>query len=217
MSDVSFKNIAKNKVKQVIFSENKIPKNNLKQEKTYDQVSNEIVGSYHFDLENDGGLPISIRSIELPILSSHEVVDVVPKPFGEQYGMNYKIPDQTIGIPITNNQNMQDVFSFRSNKPLTEIIHYPLISGNIPPYSSVIEKKVVKTSRTNEFMREQFHIKNMQRNFLNMPPLNITEPIHQHSNIKKDIGEKNKVKFSNTVTVVQVSIYIHPEINSIII
>lgn len=189
-------NTVTSKLKKVAFSENDYSNSNLRRERSTEKASYEIFESYLFDSEKNDKLPIPIRSKELPISLTHEVVDVVPKPFRAQYGIDYEIPDQTIGIPITNFAEtpiMHEILpSNHQTRKNTETIHYPLISANIPAYSSIIERKLVKTTMKNESMEyTSSH--------------NVSGNSHQHSFMKKENAEKNKVKFSNTVTVVQVS------------
>lgn len=119
------------------------------------------------------------------------VLDVVPK-----------VLDQTIGIPVKNPSHFRsgqntflnsDIHSnsyhfsqtlpdFHGNEP--QVIHHPLVSGNIPATFDNVHNSRIQDSKA---------------------PKSTGSSNHQ----KRENGERNKVKFCNTVTVavVPVSFY----------
>lgn len=164
------------------------------------------------------------KSLPRTVASNHKsvVIDVVPKP---QADSSWKVPSQTIGIPLTfsHNNNLPYAHPFQHrpmpymvqpNVPLLSphhrliksesmynmntptvppIIHqHPLISGNIPSIASI--------------MPDAYNPKKLSSN-LGVKKVNATSSIlsgqGQQSALsaKKDVNEKNKVKFSDTVTV----------------
>lgn len=145
------------------------------------------------------------------------VVDVVPKP-------KFPIDYQTIGIPIQNvspirscqtillNSDSSNFFNYSkalsvqeslsvSNKMSNDmrsepqIIHHPLISYNIKPINNVV-------SRT----ESSFTPKSISHDSVNVPIINRSAASQQTSSTKRENGERNKVKFCNTVTVAVVPV-----------
>lgn len=183
----------------------------------------------------DRNLKFESKAVEIELtsdvtrISRHRVVDVVPRPNLRQFSLDYKVPDQTIGIPITNILPSRDIqnTSYRSvhqqqskpcnpsyltaqSKPwgihnvsnnVPQVIHHPLISGNIPPFfHSMSENHMIKKIN-NEGLSPA---KTNSRQIVNASMSNMNVP--QNSLMKRENGEKNKVKFSNTVTIAVVPV-----------
>lgn len=137
------------------------------------------------------------------------VVDVVPKPT-----FDHHVLDQTIGIPIRSCQDTvlnSDIYSNSYNYSKTlpniqerlfisdkisnvtknepQIIHHPLISGNIP-FNNVHEthKKILNQESKALLLPKSFSHEN-------------EKPVINRNISSRENGERNKVKFSNTVTV----------------
>lgn len=184
----------------------------------------------------------------LQSISQHRVVDICPKPMNARQtaaAADWDVPDQTIGIPLTNampivnfcdskspndnlnytrqsfllpSSHMQSMQSSSIHHPkpppmlmkskslhnipinMPHIIHHPLISGRIPPTFH---------SNDNYLVKKQIP--------LDAPPPLPQKPSYapantsilstqQNSQAKKENGEKNKVKFSDTVTVAMVPV-----------
>lgn len=142
-------------------------------------------------------LELSQNSSRSPQIS--RVVNIVPKPKSHPFFFDYNIPDQSIGIPTKNLNFIYNCHSFQYaesssfkvrtkngssipkkisvEKPSEkQITHYPLFSGSIPSPGN----------RTITFDHRR-------------APL-------QQTSTKRDNGERNKVKFSNTVTVAVVPV-----------
>lgn len=176
--------------------------------------------------------------IEVSQMSHHHVVDVVPKPAKTPFSSDYNVPDQTIGIPISDlipYRDPQNViqpsvhrpsFKFGSNfanvQPHTtnvlhnipHIIHHPLISGNIPPsFHPANDNYSIKKKITSETLVASPPPKppGTSRQYFNISSSILCATAQQTPFMKKENGEKNKVKFSNTVTVavVPVSEFFH--------
>lgn len=124
--------------------------------------------------------------IQSTIPQQHHVIEIVPKP---QYSDWKDIPEQTIGIPITNSIPRSNIVNATQNmsrsmgRTIPPVILHPLATGNIP---ASLNKKRVDS------------VPNAKSSIL----------MHQMHNLKKDSGEKNKVKFSNTVQVAVVPVRI---------
>lgn len=144
--------------------------------------------------------------VSQPIPRHHHVVDIVPKP---QSTHEWIIPDQTIGIPIANPSNMHHVKNGPSkswsmhNFPghLPTIIHHPLVSGHIPPTYHAEQRKKMPLPLPLPMEHAHLHQTNIYSSILSSTPQQ-----QQTSNSKRENGEKNKVKFSNTVTVAVVPV-----------
>lgn len=123
------------------------------------------------------------------IINRHHVVDVVPK---SPLEWNVSIPDQTIGIPVSNTTSIHPRNRLNHSADLTSITHHPLVSGHIPPAFTTVGKRMRIPSET-------IHVNssNVYSSILSQ---------QQAHNIDKEHGEKNKVKFSNTVTVAVVPV-----------
>ncbi|XP_037033814.1 WD repeat-containing and planar cell polarity effector protein fritz [Bradysia coprophila] len=165
------------------------------------------------------------KSLPRNVASNHKsvVIDVVPKPSTSNLANNsdWKVPAQTVGIPLTfsHNNNIPYASPFQhrpmpymlqSNVPLPQhrliksesmynmttpmapIIHHqhPLISGNIPSIASIMPDSYKKLSSNSGAKKVS-------------ATSSILSGQGQQSamNAKKDMSEKNKVKFSDTVTV----------------
>lgn len=163
-------------------------------------------------------LPLSVSQIVQPILQ-HHVIDVVPKPSSKQFSFN-NMPDQTIGIPTTdsmsihiqdnNTQNQNNKLMSIHNIPenMPPIIHHPLVSGNIPPsFHSINENYLIKKKIPHETMLlQKLPQKPVSRQGLIFSSSILTATIQQAPHQKKENNERNKVKFSNTVTVAVVPV-----------
>lgn len=188
---------------------------------------------------------VTIPQMLQPIPQHHHVVDVVPKPHARQSEWN--VPDQTIGIPITNPTpilNFHDLPSLDSTlnyprqtvlmpshmqiatgpmllhpKPpmmLTKsksmhtipinqpIIHHPLVSGHIPSSMHSIENYLVK--KQIPFDAPPLPLPPKPRNNTNISSSILASTSQQNPQQKRENGEKNKVKFSDTVTVAVVPV-----------
>lgn len=184
----------------------------------------------------------------LPRISpqQHKVIDILPKP--PAAGVEWRVPDQTLGIPVINpsssmnhlhtmiaprptfNYGMQPPSKMPPHHPhsmmgyhsksiplakskslhnitnnMAHVIHqHPLISGHIPPTTQFMDNYTLKRNATASNMAGIHK--------LNLPPKNnatsILSPPSTQPNVspKKDHSEKNKVKFSDTVTVAVVPV-----------
>ncbi|KAJ6646803.1 WD repeat-containing and planar cell polarity effector protein fritz [Pseudolycoriella hygida] len=167
------------------------------------------------------------KNLPRNVAANHKsvVIDVVPKPTTSSMTTNsdWKVPAQTVGIPLTfsHNNNIPYASPFQHRPlpyllppgvPLTHqrlmkaesmynmtpplpppIIHqHPLISGNIPSIASI--------------MPDTYNPKKLPST-LGGKKMNATSSIlsgqgqQSTMNVKKEMSEKNKVKFSDTVTV----------------
>lgn len=163
------------------------------------------------------------------------VVDVVPKPKFPPHTFDHHVLDQTIGIPLKNvshirscsntllNSNIHsNSYIFPKTLPnavherffisdkLTndtryepQIIHHPLISGNIP-FNNIHEthKKILNQESkallpTKSFSHESGNV---------VLATNRNVSSQQTTSTKRENGERNKVKFCNTVTVAMVPV-----------
>lgn len=140
----------------------------------------------------------------------HHLIDIVPKP---QSTHDWNIPDQTIGIPIASPPNMQHHMKIAPSKPWNEhnfsghiptIIHHPLVSGHIPPTYHVPTEQRKKMPLPLPLEHAPLHQTNIYSSILSSSSLSPQQ--QQTSNSRKENGEKNKVKFSNTVTVAVVPV-----------
>lgn len=171
------------------------------------------------------------KSLPRNVAANHKsvVIDVVPKPITSNLANNsdWKVPSQTVGIPLTfsHNNNMPYASPFQ-HRPMPymlqpsvpsthhrliksesmynmttpivppKIHQHPLISGNIPSIASI--------------MPDAYNPKKLSSN-LGGKKVNATSSIlsgqgqQSAMNAKKDMSEKNKVKFSDTVTVAEIS------------
>lgn len=160
---------------------------------------------------SNNNLPPELLQKPLKSLRVSRVVNIVPSPKPTPLMSNYHIPDQTIGIPTKNSNSFNSCHNDYSNseqlnsitlsrtphdiqesfliskittnerKFEPSIIHHPLISMNIPVSN-------VKPIGTRNGIADN-----------RAPPL-------QQVVIKRENGERNKVKFSNTVTVAVVPV-----------
>lgn len=199
----------------------------VKKDLEFSNYSKNVIGTLESQIESTG---TSNRTVQMalprlafgvPEISHHQVVDVVPKSSKIQILFDYSIPDQTIGIPITDSRSYRSLqsreqsstdrsmFKFGSecsnlqNTISPNIIHHPLISGNIPHSTHFVSDNcLVKKNITYEKLAFP--------KFAPRPHINkssILSATAQHSPIaKKENGEKNKVKFSNMVTVAVVPV-----------
>lgn len=190
-------------------------------------------------------VPFATPHILQPIPQHHHVVDVVPKP-PRQPPIEWNIPDQTVGIPITNPMPILDFHNLAStndsahhyprqtvlmpshmqiaaqqmslpshpmlirtksmnNIPLNSppIIHHPLVSGNIPPSVHSTENYLIKKQIPLDGPPLPLPPKPARQNASSSILSSTTQ---QSSHSKKENGEKNKVKFSDTVTVAMVPV-----------
>lgn len=183
-----------------------------------------------------------------PIPQHHHVVDIVPKPppppLTRPPSDPWCVPDQTIGIPITNPNpilgyhdmpamdsaaiyprqtilmpsHMQIAIEPRSMmmhgqpmmamvKPKTmhtipvhqSVIHHPLVSGHIPSFQTT----------ENYLIRTQMPLDGPPMPLPPKPRQMIASSIlatQNNATSKKENGERNKVKFSDTVTVAVVPV-----------
>lgn len=141
------------------------------------------------------------NSLQMPqsMQRHHHVVDIVPKP---QSTHEWTIPDQTIGIPIASPSNMHHGKSKSwSMHNFPTIIHHPLVSGHIPPSYHITTEHRKKMPLPLPLDHAPLHQTNIYSSILSSTPQH-----QQNSNSKKENGEKNKVKFSNTVTVAVVPV-----------
>lgn len=190
-------------------------------------------------------VPFATPQILQPIPQHHRVVDVVPKP-PRQPPIEWNIPDQTIGIPITNATPILDFHNLTSTNDSTHhyprqtvlmpthmqiasqpislpshpmlirtksmnnislnsppIIHHPLVSGHIPPSVHSTENYLIK---------KQIPLDGPPLPLPPKPPRQnasssiLSSTTQQNLHPKKENGEKNKVKFSDTVTVAMVPV-----------
>jgi len=118
----------------------------------------------------------------------HSVIDIVPNPKNN----NTEI-DQTIGIPIYNNNNNID-----SHQVPTTIHQYPLISGTIPSVGTQ-----AKLNFNTLPAQSLSHRKEPMKSSI------LTNTTDNAMGSKKESGEKNKVKFSDTITVAVVPEIMH--------
>lgn len=185
-------------------------------------------------------------------LQSHH--DHAPKSITRSQPLDWDVPDQTLGIPLTNPTPILDLhhysmppmpdsayinnYPFRSNvmhpthlqsahmyhpKPLPliksksmfsistnapPVIHHPLVSGNIPPSfhspeSYQLKKHTIPMNQASGAPPPPPKPGNRQ----NASGASIlTTSTQQNMSPKKESGEKNKVKFSDTVTVAVVPV-----------
>lgn len=160
----------------------------------------------------------------------HHVIDIVPLP-KDKFTL-----DQTIGIPIINDHekksHQNQINYFKSGPPYSikeedkykstpQIIHqYPLIAGNIPPVPMFTNKgnysqSDVDTSSNNLTLLPHTPMnpskkKDITTNSIlsnNVSNVPSSTSASTSTTTKKETGEKNKVKFSDTV-VIAVSILI---------
>lgn len=146
----------------------------------------------------------SSKQISQSIPQHHHVVDIVPKPQ----------LTQEIGIPIASPSNMHanalpsnpwTMHNFSGHLPT--IIHHPLVSGHIPlSYQAPEHRKKMPLPLPMAVPLEQPHLHptNIYSSILSSAPQQQQQ--QSNSNLKKENGEKNKVKFSNTVTVAVVPV-----------
>lgn len=150
----------------------------------------------------------------------HVVIDVVPKPNDE----NWTIPDQTIGIPLTftprapsaYNLSTNIEYSSATNNNIGPIIHqHPITLATIPKTHEsmyvmttkrpIVTRNLSTAKETNSILSMQSHIvgNNGGDSIGAAAP-----PIGIGSNKKENGigGEKNKVKFSDTITVAVVPV-----------
>lgn len=190
-------------------------------------------------------VPFATPQILQPIPQHHHVVDIVPKP-PRQPPIEWNIPDQTVGIPITNPTPILDFHNLASindsthhyarqtvlmpshmqiasqpmslpphpmlirtksmnNIPLNSppIIHHPLVSGHIPPSIHSTENYLIKKQIPLDGPPLPLPPKPARQNASSSILSSTTQ---QSSHPKKENGEKNKVKFSDTVTVAMVPV-----------
>lgn len=182
--------------------------------------------------------------------------DHPPKSMTRSQTLDWDVPDQTLGIPLTNPTPILDLhhysmppmpdssyinnYPFRPNvmqpthlqsahlyhpKPLPliksksmfsiptnapPVIHYPLVSGNIPPSfhspeSYQLKKHTVPMGQTSGAPPPP--PKPSNRQMVSGASI-LTTSTQQNMSPKKESGEKNKVKFSDTVTVAVVPVSI---------
>lgn len=147
--------------------------------------------------------PKNSKQVSQSIPQHHHVVDIVPKPQ----------LTQEIGIPITSPSNMHlnalpsipwSMHNFSGHLPA--IIHHPLVSGHIPlSHQTPEHRKKMPLPLPMAVSLEQAHLhpKNIYSSILSSTA---QQQQQSNSNLKKENGEKNKVKFSNTVTVAVVPV-----------
>lgn len=116
-------NIPKPELKVSHYSKNNVNEHITSNEKRRNVGSNSEKAEIHQSLS----APSALQNYH-----HHHVVDVVPKPSNNQPTLEWNLLDQTIGIPITD---------------MPQIIHYPLISANIPASNQL--KAVDKNSLKN--------------------------------------------------------------------
>lgn len=193
----------------------------------------------------------------LPMTSTqslHQHHDLAPKSLTRSQTLDWDVPDQTLGIPLTNPTPILDLhhysmppmqdsayinnYPFRPNvmhpthlqsahlyhpKPLPliksksmfsiptnapPVIHHPLVSGNIPPSfhspeSYQLKKHTIPMNQASGAPPPPPKPSNRQ----NVSGASIlTTSTQQNLSPKKESGEKNKVKFSDTVTVAVVPV-----------
>lgn len=199
-------------------------------------------------------VPFVTPQILQPIPQHHHVVDVVPKP-PRQAAIDWNVPDQTIGIPITNPTPILDFHSLQTTndsmlhyprqtlllpshmqiaptmpahqkmllraKSLHDIhinsppiIHHPLVSGNIPPSIHSTENYLIKKQIPLDGPPLPLPPKPSRHN-ANVSSSILSSTTQQNSQSKRENGEKNKVKFSDTVTVAVVPVSLRQEINEV--
>lgn len=171
-----------------------------KSEKKYENMETRAIKSQSKAERHEKQSESSRKSSKSPQIL--RVVDVVPKPKLPQ-----TVLDQTIGIPVKNlshYRNCSNSYNFSQTLPdlqerllfsdvlsndtrnEPQVIHHPLVSGNIPAtFKHVHEshKKMYTKSLPHEINAHQ-----------------------QSSSTKRENGERNKVKFCNTVTVAVVPV-----------
>lgn len=198
-------------------------------------------------------VPFATPQILQPVPQHHHVVDVVPKP-SRQAPIEWNVPDQTIGIPITNPTPILDFHNLPSHanpidhqsalnyprqtvllpshmqiaqppmsipihqKPMMllrakslhnipinspQIIHHPLVSGNIPPSIHATEGYLIKKQIPLDGPPLPLPPKPRTANVSSSI---LSSTIQPNSQPKRENGEKNKVKFSDTVTVAVVPV-----------
>lgn len=157
--------------------------------------------------QHEKGQKNSIQILQ-SIPQHHHVVDIVPKP---------KQLTQEIGIPIASISNMHvnalpnkpwNMHNFSGHFPT--IIHHPLVSGHIPlSYQAPENRKKMPLPLPMVVPLEQAHLHptNIYSSILSSAPQQQQQ--QSTSNLKRENGEKNKVKFSNTVTVAVVPVSRH--------
>lgn len=190
----------------------------------------------------------------LPAQSLQQHHDNISKSISRSQTLDWDVPDQTLGIPLTNPTPILDLhhysmppmqdtsyisnYPFRPNamhpthlqpahlyhpKPLPliksksmfsiptnapPVIHHPLVSGNIPPSfhspeSYQLKKHTVPMNQGSGAPPPPPKPANRQ----NVSGASIlTTSTQQNLSPKKESGEKNKVKFSDTVTVAVVPV-----------
>lgn len=156
-----------------------------------------------------------------------------PKPSAKNYekvGWS-EIPDQTIGIPLTFNHSndqqppiywssrivpsalmkAESMYEINADSKLPPIVHqYPLVSGNIPNSFSAATKYLNNSPIENQRKQQQFSMgarSHIPSNSILSNGATMSVPMISGSSavgIRKETGEKNKVKFSDTITVATV-------------
>lgn len=110
-------------------------------------------------------------------------------------------------FPLIKSKSM---FNVASNMP--QIIHqHPLVSGNIPPTSHFNDSYTLKKNATSSNIAgmAKAHVRPPNMNapsILSSPSTQSTGFLTSNASPKKENGEKNKVKFSDTVTVAVVPV-----------
>lgn len=149
-----------------------------------------------FDHQKNRFLEKNSKSSEIS-----RVVDVIP-PRNAPLMFDYRVPDQTIGIPIESlshrksfnfSKSLSNVQESSSNPKELQIIHHPCRTGKIP---ANFNKK--KLSEINTFLP---HLKTISPGSGTITNINRCAALQHTSSAKREIGEKTKVKFSKTVTV----------------
>lgn len=196
-----------------------------------------------------GKMPRALPRASQSTLNSsqqHIVIDVVPKPANSSHSSDWQIPDQTLGIPLQQDNNTTNIASYHNYiarptvkplnypistsatqrkyqsmynintvaLPMQPVIHqHPITLANIPPpplsnanatndnnnlYTTKKLAAASSSSSTNTFKLSKDS---------GMGTNSILSSIQQTAiTPKKDSGEKNKVKFSDTVTVAVVPV-----------
>lgn len=153
---------------------------------------------------------------DVPGVSHHQVVDVVPNP-SRIHTLDYSVPDQTIGIPISDSRTYSDAQNTIqplpdrlfpqfgpaiSNRP--QMIHHPLICGNIPSTTySMSDNHLTKDISKRTLLDFP---KSVSRRHMKISSSILSATMENTSVTRKEYGEKNKVKFSNMVTVAVVPV-----------
>lgn len=178
----------------------------------------------------------------------HEVIDVVPKPKPRAQTVEWNVPDQTLGIPLTSPPSLHEVLpdisydhQYQSalllpshaqmiGPPLIyhppplnrsksmhtiplpngipQIIHHPLVSGNIPPSFHSGESYLIRTQLPLEQPLGGPPPPPKPANRQNGSSCSsiLSSSTQQSAASRRENGERNKVKFSDTVTVAVVPV-----------